>query len=156
MLVSLPTFTARHYRRSAVSNFAGILRRSNAEQLAASARSDGLGEAVLYDSIAGLCQAVDVVCVFCPNFSRVETFEAIRDAIKAGAELKGLICEKPLARNVAEADTVLRLADEIDVPAAYFENNLFMPPITGARAQLKSVEVTMGPETRRGNRYPGR
>ena len=68
MLVSLPTFTARHYRRSAVSNFAGILRRSNAEQLAASARSDGLGEAVLYDSIADLCQAVDVVCVFCPIF----------------------------------------------------------------------------------------
>ena len=124
---------------------AGILRRSSAEQLAASARSDGLGEAVLYDSIADLCQAVDVVCVFCPNFSRVETFEAIRDAVKAGAELKGLICEKPLARNVAEADTVLRLADEIDVPVAYFENNLFMPPITGARAQLKSVEATMGP-----------
>ena len=95
------------------------------------------------------------VCLL-SHFSRVETFEAIRDAIKAGAELKGLICEKPLARNVAEADTVLRLADEIDVPAAYFENNLFMPPITGARAQLKSVEATMGPEIRRGNRYPGR
>ena len=29
--------------------------------------------------------------------------EEIVDAVKAGAQLKGVICEKPLARNLAEA-----------------------------------------------------
>lgn len=142
-------FVADFHRQALASvrgaELTGILRRGKAEALAASARAAGLGPARIYDSVAALCEAVDVIAVLAPNFTRVELFEEILAARQQGAELKGLICEKPLARNVAEADTVLALSDQIDVPVAYFENNLFMPPIMKAREQLKSVERTMGP-----------
>ena len=123
----------------------GMVRRGKSEALAAKVRQDGLGPAVIYETVGELCEAVDVIAVLAPNFTRVEVFEQILAARQKGAELKGLICEKPLARNVAEADRILAISDQIGTPVAYFENNLFMPPIVKAREQLRSVESTMGP-----------
>ncbi len=60
---------------------------------------------------------MDVVGVFAPNFARIEIMQEIADAVKAGAECKGLIMEKPLARNLQEADAILALARDMKVPA---------------------------------------
>ena len=63
----------------------------------------------------------------------------------AGAQLRGLICEKPLARNLAEAARVVELAKQIGAPTAYFENQILMKALQGARASWPAVVRAMGP-----------
>jgi len=65
--------------------------------------------------------------------------------VKAGAELKGVICEKPLGRNVAEARRLVELARSANLRTAYFENQIFMKPIRAQLAQLEPVRRQMGP-----------
>src|SRR5262245_15736855 len=56
---------------------------------------------------------VDAVWLCSPNFLRVEQVRAITGEVTAGrAELVGLACEKPLARNLREAREVVRLVEE--------------------------------------------
>jgi predicted dehydrogenase len=100
---------------------------------------------VVYDSIEEMAKNVDVIALFSPNFTRVPAIEAIARAVEDGAELKALVCEKPLARNMAEARRVLELADQIGVPTSYFENQIHMPALIAARNQLGAVERAMGP-----------
>jgi predicted dehydrogenase len=88
---------------------------------------------------------VDAIAVYAPNFVRVEIVEYIVDAVKRGAELKGVICEKPLARNVQEARRLVDLAREAGLNTAYFENQIFMKPIRTQLAQLEPQQRTMGP-----------
>jgi predicted dehydrogenase len=71
--------------------------------------------------------------------------EEIAAAVKAGAELKGVICEKPLGRTVAEARRLVALAQSVDLRTAYFENQIFMKPIRTQMAQLEPVQKRMGP-----------
>lgn len=124
---------------------AGLVSRTPPERLAARARKRGLGPAVVYDSIADMVPNVDVVAFFGPNFTRVTALEETAAAVRAGARLAGLICEKPLARNLGEADAVLALAAEIGAPTAYFENQIHMKSVTAALAQLSGVMNAMGP-----------
>nr|NIP24625.1 Gfo/Idh/MocA family oxidoreductase [Phycisphaerae bacterium]NIP52406.1 Gfo/Idh/MocA family oxidoreductase [Phycisphaerae bacterium]NIS51399.1 Gfo/Idh/MocA family oxidoreductase [Phycisphaerae bacterium]NIU09014.1 Gfo/Idh/MocA family oxidoreductase [Phycisphaerae bacterium]NIU56674.1 Gfo/Idh/MocA family oxidoreductase [Phycisphaerae bacterium] len=93
-----------------------------AEKLAKFAQENNLGDCRVYPNVAELCKNCDVVAVFAPNFARIELVEQIVDAAKAGAELKGIICEKPLARTVAEGKKLIALAKEANLPTAYFEN----------------------------------
>ncbi len=123
----------------------GLTSRTPPEGLAALARERGLGDAVVYDSVEELAANVDVVAMFAPNFTRVPTMEAIDRAVAGGAELRALVCEKPLARNVAEGRRVLELAREIGVPTAFFENQLHLPALQAAQDQLAAVADAMGP-----------
>ena len=43
--------------------------------------------------------------------------------------LRGLACEKPLARNVAEAKRVLELVGRVQLPTGYLENQVFAPQV---------------------------
>jgi predicted dehydrogenase len=126
------------------AELAGVCAPKGAEQLAQTARQNGLGNTQVYETPAELCQAVDVVGIFAPNFARVDIMRDIAKAVESGAELKGIICEKPLARNLKEADVLARMAKALHVPTAYFENQLHMPSIVEARRQLAAVEKTMG------------
>ena len=65
-----------------------------------------------------------------PNQARIENVEEIVEQSRDGAELKGIACEKPLARNVAEAKKVARLAASVGLNTGYLENQLFAPEIT--------------------------
>ncbi len=125
--------------------FAGVYALKGAEALAQRARHNQLGDTRAYDSIAELVKAVDVVCIFAPNFARLDMMREIATAVEDGAEIKGIIIEKPLARNLGEADTLVRIARAMNVPTAYFENQIHMPAIVQARAQLAQVEEAMGP-----------
>ncbi len=142
-------FVAKFHERALRSvrnvEFAGVYALKGAEALAQMARQDHLGDTQAYGSIADLVRAVDVVCIFAPNFARVAMMQELAAAVKKGAKLKGIIIEKPLARNVAEANTLVRLAREMKVPTAYFENQIHMPAVVQARAQLTQVEKAMGP-----------
>jgi len=123
----------------------GVYALDGAESLAKRAQADGLGKTRVYKSTGELCQAVDVICIFAPNFARVEIMKDIAKAVKAGAKIKGIICEKPLARNLAEANTMVDIAKKLGVPTAYFENQIHMPGVVEARRQLAAVEKQMGP-----------
>ncbi|HKB81720.1 MAG TPA: Gfo/Idh/MocA family oxidoreductase, partial [Burkholderiales bacterium] len=126
---------------------AGILRRRGAESLAGYCREHRLGDATIYGSIAELAKHVDVVAIYVPNYCRVEVMEEIAAAVQAGARLKGVIVDKPLARNMKEARRMVALAREAKLLTAYFENQIFMKAIRSQREQLLPVTRTMGPLT---------
>ena len=141
-------FIAAFHERALCSvrnaELAGVYSPKGAEELAKQARQDGLGETAVYQSIAELANAVDVICLFAPNFARLDIMREIARAVEGGAALKGIVVEKPLARNLKEADTLVRIARALHVPTAYFENQIHMPAVVQARSQLKQVETTMG------------
>jgi predicted dehydrogenase len=114
----------------------GVTAPTGAAELAAKSRAWGTGDTVVYTTIAEMAKQVDVIAVYAPNFARVAIIEAIADAVKAGAALKGVICEKPLGRNVKEARHLVDLAASVNLRTAYFENQIFMKPIRSQLAQL--------------------
>jgi predicted dehydrogenase len=126
---------------------AGILKRRGAEALAGFCREQRLGDAKIYGNIAELARNVDVIAIYVPNYCRVEVMEEIAAAVKAGAHLKGVIVDKPLARNMKEARRMVELAREAKLLTAYFENQIFMKAIRSQREQLLPVAQTMGPLT---------
>jgi predicted dehydrogenase len=71
---------------------AGVTAVGGAPELAAAARAWGLGETVVYDSVYEMAQHVDAVAVCAPNFARVPIVEAVVEAARHGARLKGVIC----------------------------------------------------------------
>jgi predicted dehydrogenase len=126
---------------------AGLTSRTPPNDLAASARERGLGDAIVFDSLRAMVPEVDVIAILNANQCRVEVMEEIAAAVRDGATLRGLICEKPLARNLAEARRVMELASEIGAPTAYFENQIHMKMLQQARAQLAGSAAAMGPLT---------
>jgi predicted dehydrogenase len=104
----------------------------NAASAAALARSVGVGAAKPYKSIGAMVAdpAIDALWLCGPNQARIENVEEIVHAIKKGkGTLRGLACEKPLARNVAEAEEVARLARSVKLRTGYLENQLFAPHV---------------------------
>ena len=139
-----------HFQATALKSvrgveLSGVHALKGAEELAASANANGLGECAVYSSVAELCNHCDAVAVFAPNYVRVELVGQIVDAVKAGAPLKGVICEKPLGRTVAEAKQLIQMAKDGGFPTAYFENQNHMKPVTAALNQLAPTIREMGP-----------
>ncbi|MCF6285930.1 MAG: Gfo/Idh/MocA family oxidoreductase [Candidatus Hydrogenedentes bacterium] len=126
-------------------DLAGVYSPKGAPELQALARELGVGDCVVHESVAELCNNVDAVCIYTPNYTRIEVMKAVTDAVKAGAALKGVIIEKSLGRTVAEAQILLDLAKEAGVPTAYFENQIHMKGIRAALAQMKPQQESMGP-----------
>ncbi len=126
---------------------AGVTSRSraSAEALSKLIRAEGLGAGLVYGSVGEMARQVDAVAIYAPNYARVEIMEEIAAAVEAGAALKGVICEKPLGRNVAEARRLVDLADKAGLKTAYFENQIFMKPIRTQLAQLAPQQESMGP-----------
>src|SRR5262245_12348522 len=105
--------------------------RANAEDAAALARSLRVGEARAFDSIEAMVadDSIDCIWICGPNYARVENMERIVAAIKKGASLRGIACEKPLGRNAAEARRMVELVEESGVLHGYLENQLFSPSL---------------------------
>ncbi len=108
----------------------------NAASTAALARELDVGEARPYKSIRDMVAdpAINAIWLCGPNHARVSNIEEIVGAITSGAgTLRGIACEKPLARNVAEAKRVADLARSVGLSTGYLENQLFSPDITRGR-----------------------
>ena len=103
--------------------------RAHAEEAAALARSLHVGDAKAFGSIAEMVAApeIDGLWICGPNHKRIENMEEIVHARKAGGDLVAIACEKPLARNVAEAERVVALVEEAGVLHGYLEDQLFSP-----------------------------
>src|SRR6266571_2207561 len=108
----------------------------NAAATATFARKLGVGDAKAYSSIRDMVAdpRIDAIWLCGPNSARISNMEEIVAAVRdGGGKLRGLACEKPLARNVAEAKTVARLAKSAGLNTGYMENQLFAPDITRGR-----------------------
>ena len=110
----------------------------HAEAAAALARDLDVGAARAFASIEAMVAdpAVDAVWLCGPNHTRVANIGAICAALTAGATLRGVACEKPLARTVAEAKRIKTLVDEAGLSHGYLENQLFAPAVTRGRELL--------------------
>jgi predicted dehydrogenase len=110
--------------------------KKNAESAAAYARELDVGSARAYATITDMVadKAIDAVWLTGPNHARVENVEEIVAALESGkGTLKGIACEKPLARNVAEAKHVLKLAQRLKIPLGYLENQRWAPHVEAGR-----------------------
>lgn len=108
-----------------------------AGEAAALARNIGVGDAKVYKSITEMVAdpAIDALWLCGPNHRRIENLEEIVAAIKSGkGKLIGIACEKPLARNVAEAKRCVELIEQAGVLHGYLEDQLFSPTLVKGRS----------------------
>jgi predicted dehydrogenase len=124
---------------------AGITERKGTPAIVKLSRDLGVGDPKAYKTVGEMAKHVDCIAIYSPNFTRISIMEEIVAAVKAGAALKGVICEKPLGRTVAEARRLVELADAAKLRTAYFENQIFMKPLRSQMTQLEPVQRTMGP-----------
>ena len=108
----------------------------NAESAAQLARDLDVGEARAYPSITAMVAdpAIDAIWLCGPNHTRVENIEEIVAAVESGkGTLRGLACEKPLARNSAEARHITALVKRAGLVTGYLEDQLFTPHVERGR-----------------------
>src|SRR5688572_16919266 len=113
--------------------------RANAEAAAAYARKLDVGKAKAYATITDMIAdpSIDAIWVTGPNHARIENFEEIVAAVESGrGTLKGIACEKPLARNVAEAKRIIEMSKRLGIPLGYLENQIFTPQVEAGRNLL--------------------
>jgi predicted dehydrogenase len=111
--------------------------RKNAESAAQLARTIEIGPAKAYRTISDMVDdpAIDALWLTGPNHARVENVEEIVHALESGrGTLRGIACEKPLARNVAEARHIAKLVQGVGLKHGYLENQLFAPHVEAGRA----------------------
>lgn len=112
---------------------------TSAARLGDRCRQLGVGEPTIYTEIARMVQdpRVDAVWIVSPNFARVETVERLCEEVAAKrAELVGIACEKPLARNLAEAKRVVAAVKSAGLLHGYLENQVFAPALVQGREIL--------------------
>ena len=105
--------------------------RERAEEAAALAHDLRVGDAKAFNSIEEMVAHPSIDCVWIcgPNFARVDNMERIVHARSRGADLVGIACEKPLGRNVGEANKLVELVEKAGVLHGYLENQLFAPAV---------------------------
>ena len=111
----------------------------NAAAAARMARDLDVGQARPFPSIAAMVKdpAIEAIWLCGPNHARIANVEEIVDTMARGrGTLRGLACEKPLARNVAEAEEVTRLVKSVRLRHGYLENQVFAPQVERGRELL--------------------
>jgi predicted dehydrogenase len=106
---------------------------------AALARSLDIGEAQPFASISAMVAdpGIDALWLTGPNHTRVENFEEIAHALESGiGTLRGVACEKPLGRTVAEATHITKLIKRTGIAHGYLENQVFAPQVQAGRSLL--------------------
>jgi len=105
----------------------------NAAAAAKYARELDVGECRAYKSITAMvCDPdIDAIWLNGPNHTRIENVEEVCAAVTSGkATLKGIACEKPLGRTVAEAKHILKLVEQAGIMHGYLENQYFSPQVS--------------------------
>jgi predicted dehydrogenase len=113
--------------------------RKNASAAAAYANELDVGDCKPYKSISDMVadKNIEAIWLTGPNQARIENVEEIVAAVKSGkGDLRGIACEKPLARNVAEAKRVHELVKSVGLATGYLENQVFAPHVERGRTLL--------------------
>jgi len=106
---------------------------AHAEATAARARELRVGEARAFKSIEEMVAAPEIDCLWLcgPNHQRLQNMQSICDALASGkGKLIGIACEKPLARNTAEARQMVELVERSGLLHGYLEDQMFAPAVT--------------------------
>ena len=105
----------------------------HAEATASFAQGLRVGNARAFNSIEEMIAAPEIDCLWlcAPNHSRLQNMQTICDAVRAGkGKLIGVACEKPLARNVAEARRMVEMVERSGLLHGYLEDQMFAPSVT--------------------------
>ncbi|MBI3792679.1 MAG: Gfo/Idh/MocA family oxidoreductase [Gemmatimonadetes bacterium] len=111
----------------------------NAQKAAQLARTLDVGDATAYQTLEAMVldPAIEAIWLCGANHARIENVEVIcRLNRERRTPLQGIACEKPLARNVAEAVRVTKLVKAAGIPTGYLENQLFAPHVEAGRALI--------------------
>jgi predicted dehydrogenase len=106
--------------------------REHAEATANLAQGLRVGNARAFSSIEEIIAAPEIDCLWlcAPNHLRLQNMQTICDAIRTGAgKLIGVACEKPLARNVAEARRMVEMVERSGLLHGYLEDQMFAPSV---------------------------
>lgn len=128
------TFHAKSMTAIRDADVTGVYSRTdqNGKRFAALCKDLGVGNPGVYTDLAEMVKdpKVQAVWIGSPNFLRVDHVKTITEEVtQGGAELKGVSCEKPLARNVKEASEMVKLIEKAGIPHGYLETNVFMPAV---------------------------
>jgi predicted dehydrogenase len=124
--------------------------RASADKSAELARSLGLGDARGFDTVEEMAAdpSIQAIWVNSPNDTRISVMEAIaRGNARREVPLKGVACEKPLARNLVEAQRVIDIMEEAGLPTGYLENQVFTPSVVRGKEVIwrRAVPATGRP-----------
>lgn len=109
---------------------------ARAEASAQECRKLRVGDPKVYADVAEMVTdpAIDAIWICSPNYTRLDVMEKIYKAVKSGkSKLIGLACEKPLARNAAEAEKMLEMVEDLGLLHGYLENQVFSPSVNRGR-----------------------
>ncbi len=107
--------------------------REHAEATASFAQGLRVGNTLAFNSIEEMIAAPEIDCLWLctPNHLRLQHMQTICDTIQAGGgKLIGVACEKPLARNVAEARQMVEMVERSGLLHGYLEDQMFAPSVT--------------------------
>ena len=108
----------------------------HAESAAQLAQALRVGDAKAFSSIGAMVEdpGIDAIWICGPNQERIANMEEIVRALESGrGELRGVACEKPLGRNLAEARRMRELLSRTDLLDGYLENQVFAPAVVRGR-----------------------
>ena len=103
------------------------------------ARELRVGKARAFNSIEEMIAAPEIDCLWLcgPNHLRLQNMQSICDALQSGkGKLIGVACEKPLARNVAEARRMVKMVEQSGLLHGYLEDQMFAPSVTRGKQIL--------------------
>lgn len=105
---------------------------ANREAFASRASDLDLGPCIAYGSVEALAEAseIDAIWICGPNDTRLKHMRTIHRVVTAGhGTLRGIACEKPLGRTLAEAREMVRLVEDAGLNHGYLENQVFAPAV---------------------------
>ena len=80
---------------------------------------------------------IDCIWLCGPNHQRLDNMQRILDTLESGkGKLIGIACEKPLARNVAEARRMVEMVERAGLLHGYLEDQMFSPGVTRGKEIL--------------------
>lgn len=115
------------------------VREDSARRLSKLAESLGVGKPKVYTDLREMLSdpSVNAVWILNPNFMRLDIVKTITEEVMQGkTNLIGVCCEKPLARNVDEAEEMINLVEKANLLHGYLEDQVFAPSVIRAREAI--------------------
>lgn len=128
------TYHVKAWRAVRHADIAAVcdIKEERAKTTAAVCRELRVGSPQAYTNVSDMVRdpRVNAIWITVPNYARIPVVEAITEEVVQGrAELVGLVCEKPLGRNVKEARKMLELVEKASLLHGYLENQVFAPSL---------------------------